>query len=65
MVAGETIVIRNARVTTEGHVTRRPEFVFVGPDIKEAIVQKLVTRVTLETAVDSSVHVRQIRLVTT
>lgn len=58
-------MIRNARVTTEGHVTRRPELVFVGPDIKEGIVQKLVTRVTLETAVDSSVHVRQIRPVTT
>lgn len=58
-------MIRDVRVTTERHVTRRPEFVFVGPDIKEAIVQKLVTRVTLETAVDSSVHVRQIRLVTT
>lgn len=50
-------MIRNARVTTEGHVTRRPELVFVGPDIKEGIVQKHVTRVTLETAVDSSVHV--------
>lgn len=55
---------RDVRVTTEGHVTRRPELVFVGPDIKAAIVQKLVTRVTLETAVDSSVHVRQIRPVT-
>lgn len=65
MVAGETVVIRNARVTTEGHVTRRPEVVFVGLDIKGRIVQKLVTRVTLETAVDSSVHVRQIRPVTT
>lgn len=32
---------RDARVTTEGHVTRRPELVFVGPDIKEAIVQKV------------------------
>lgn len=58
-------MIRNARVTTEGHVTRTPELVFVGPDIKEGIVQKHVTRVTLETAVDSSVHVRQIRPVTT
>lgn len=58
-------MIRDARVTTEGHVTRRPEVVFVGLDIKGTIVQKLVTRVTLETAVDSSVHVRQIRLVTT
>lgn len=58
-------MIRNARVTTEGHVTRRPELVFVGPDIKAEIVQKHVTRVTLETAVDSSVHVRQIRPVTT
>lgn len=34
-------MIKNARVTTEGHVTRRPELVFVGPDIKEAIVQKV------------------------
>lgn len=34
-------MIRNARVTTEGHVTRIPELVFVGPDIKEAIVQKV------------------------
>lgn len=32
---------RDVRVTTEGHVTRRPELVFVGPDIKEAIVQKV------------------------
>lgn len=58
-------MIRDARVTTEGHATRRQEVVFVGLDIKGTIVQKLVTRVTLETAVDSSVHVRQIRPVTT
>lgn len=58
-------MIKIARVTTEGHVTRRPELVFVGPDIKEAIVQKHVTRVTLETAVDSSVNVRLLRPVTT
>lgn len=35
-------MIRDARVTTEGHVTRRPELVFVGPDIKGAIVQKVM-----------------------
>lgn len=36
-------MIRDARVTTEGHVTRRPELVFVGPDIKAAIVQKVLS----------------------
>lgn len=57
-------MIRDARVTTEGHVTRRPELVFVGPDIKGAIVQKHVPRVTLEIAVVSGVNVRLLRPVT-
>lgn len=46
-------------------MTRRPEVVFVGPDIKAMIVQKLVKRVTLETAVVSSVNVLEFRPVTT
>lgn len=58
-------MIKDARVTTEGHVTRRPEVVFVGPDIKEMIVQKRVPRVTLDIAVDSIVNVMLIRPVTT
>lgn len=46
-------------------MTRRPELVFVGPDIKGAIVQKHVPRVTLEIAVVSGVNVRLLRPVTT
>lgn len=35
-------MIKIARVTIEGHVTRRPELVFVGLDITAVIVQKVI-----------------------